>query len=139
MAIKELWLNLPVKDINKSKTFFTQLGFSFNTQYGNSDHSACLLIGQKNVVIMLFEESSFKSFSNHEIADTSHGNEVLLSIDAESRQEVDEFAKKVIAANGIIYNGPGEKDGWTYGLGFIDLDGHRWSMVFMDFGKMQKP
>ena len=57
---KQLWLNLPVKDLEKSKNFFSQLGFSFNTEYGNSPVSASLIVGKN--VIMLFEKSSFKGF-----------------------------------------------------------------------------
>lgn len=131
---KQLWLNLPVKNIQKSKDFFSSLGFTFNTQHGNSPVSASLVVG-KNVV-MLFEESSFKNFTNNEIADTSKYNEILISIDAESKQEVDDFAEKAAAAGGTVYGKPGEKDGWMYGCGFADTDGHRWNVLYMDMTKM---
>ena len=130
----QLWLNLPVKNIEKSKEFFSKLGFSFNTQHGNSPVSASLVIG-KNVV-MLFEETSFKAFTKTDITDTSKTNEILISIDAESKEEADELAKKVEQAGGTIYGKPGEKDGWMYGFGFIDLDGHRWNVLHMDMSKM---
>ncbi len=131
---KQLWLNLPVKDVEKSKSFFSKLGFSFNTQYGNSPVSASLVVGKN--VIMLFEESSFKSFTRTEIADTTKTAEVLISIDAESREEVDELAQKASDAGAVIYAKPGEKDGWMYGFGFIDPDDHRWNVLFMDINKM---
>lgn len=130
----QLWLNLPVKDLERSKTFFTKLGFSFNTMHGNSPVSASLVIGKN--VIMLFEESSFKNFTKSEIADTSKTNEVLISIDAESKQEVDELAKKAEDAGGSIFGKPGEKDGWMYGCGFADPDGHKWNVLYMDLSKM---
>ena len=130
----QLWLNLPVKNIEKSKEFFSKLGFSFNTQHGNSPVSASLVIG-KNVV-MLFEETSFKAFTKTDITDTSKTNEILISIDAESKEEADELAKKVEQAGGTIYGKPNEKDGWMYGFGFIDLDGHRWNVLYMDMSKM---
>jgi uncharacterized protein len=133
---KELWLNLPVKDINKSKDFFTKLGFSFNEKHGNSNESACLIVGSKNVAVMLFVESTFKTFTKNNLADTSQATEVLISIDAESREEVDELAKKAAAAGGIIYAEPAENQGWMYGCGFADLDGHRWNVLFMDMSKM---
>lgn len=133
---KELWLNLPVKDIAKSKEFFTQLGFSFNTEHGDSDESACLLVGAKNVVVMLFAESMFQGFTKNEIADTAKGTEVLLSFDAESKEEVDEFAQKAAAAGGTIFSEPAEIQGWMYGCAFSDLDGHRWNALYMDMGKM---
>jgi predicted lactoylglutathione lyase len=131
---KQLWLNLPVKDLEKSKNFFSELGFSFNTEHGNSSVSASLVIG-KNVV-MLFDEASFKNFTRTEITDTAKSNEILISIDAESKEEADELAKKVTNAGGIIYAEPSEKDGWMYGFGFTDLDGHRWNVLYMDMSKI---
>jgi uncharacterized protein len=136
VMIKEFWINLPVKDINRSIDFFTQLGFSFNPVPGNPHDSACMVVGNKNIIVMLFEESSFKSFTNHNITDSKSSTEVLFSIDAENREEVNDLANKVKNAGGTIYNGPGERNGWMYGFGFADLDGHRWSVLFMDRGKM---
>ena len=133
---KEFWINLPVKDVKKSKEFFTKLGFSFDTQYGNSDESVALTIGSKNVIVMLFTEPTFKNFTNNEIVNTKQSTEVLLSIDAESRAEVDEMAKKAETAGGIVFGKPAENQGWMYGCGFTDLDGHRWNVLYMDMSKM---
>lgn len=133
---KELWLNLPVKDVKRSKEFFTKLGFTFNTTHGDSDESACLLVGTKNVVVMLFAEPTFKGFSQNEITDTSKSSEILLSFDTESVAEVDEMAEKVREAGGTIYAAPAEIQGFMYGFCFIDLDGHRWNALYMDMSKM---
>lgn len=135
---KDIWINLPVKNVVKSTEFFKALDFTFNTQYGNSPQSASLLVGDKKVVVMLFEESVFRSFTGNDLADTKNGTEVLLSISAESREEVDELAKKAEAAGGIVFGKPGESQGWMYGCGFADLDGHRWNVLYMDFSKMPK-
>jgi len=135
---KELWINLPVKDVNKSKEFFTKLGFSFNPLHGDRDESACLVIGNKNVIVMLFAESAFKNFTGNKIADARQATEVLFSIDAESRDEVDEMAKKAAEAGGTIFSDPEEHQGWMYGCGFADLDGHRWNVLYMDMSKMPK-
>ncbi|MFZ6012708.1 MAG: VOC family protein [Bacteroidota bacterium] len=135
---KEFWINLPVKDVKRSKEFFTKLGFSFNPNGGDPNTSACLLVGAKNIVVMLFEEPFFKSCTSNEIADTRKTTEVLLSFDAESREEVDEIAQKVTAAGGTLFNKPSENQGWMYGCGFSDLDGHRWNILHMDMTKMPK-
>ncbi|MEO6488984.1 MAG: hypothetical protein ABIO04_03510, partial [Ferruginibacter sp.] len=88
-------------------------------------NSACLLIGSKNCVVMLFAETLFNGFTKSKLADTNNGTEVLLSIDAESREEVDHMARKAADAGGIVYAQPGESQGWMYGCGFSDPDGHR--------------
>src|ERR1022692_2453823 len=96
----EFWLSLPVKEIKRSKEFFTKLGFKFNPGPGNTDNSAPLVIGSKNVIVMLFEEPAFKGFVNQEVTDTNKSCEVLLSFDAKSKEEVDEMINKVIQAGG---------------------------------------
>ena len=131
----EFWLNLPVNDIEKSIAFFTQLGFGLKNE---TDKMVSLLVGKQEVVINLFEEKDFKGFSGNPIADTKRATEVLFNVGAEKREEVDEFAEKVTKAGGKVYRGPEDKDGWMYGCGFTDLDGHRWSMLYMDKNKMPK-
>lgn len=132
MPTKEIWINLPVKDIRRSKAFFNFLGFFSNDSKGNTQHSACLHIGQKNTVVMLFDEPTFKGFTNIDIANTAKSSEVLLSIDAGSREEVDEIARNVAAAGGVVYNLPAVIQDRMYGCSFTDLDGHRWSVLYME-------
>lgn len=132
---KQIWLNLPVKDARKSKGFYTKMGFKFLEERSTPD-SACMLVGEANLVVMLFGEEMFKNFIKHEITDTSQSSEFLISIDAESREEVDGLAQRARDAGGTVYAEPGENQGWMYGCGFSDLDGHRWNVLYMDFSKM---
>ncbi len=88
--------------------------------------------------MMLFTEPAFKTFTRNEIVNTKQGTEVLLSIDVESREEVDEMAAKAVKAGGTLYAEPGDNQGWMYGCGFADPDGHRWNVLYMDMSKMPK-
>jgi len=134
--MKQFWINLPVKNIEHSKIFFTKLGFTFNKER-NSPNSACLMLGEKNIVCMLFDEPTFKNFiSGDQLA--KNATEVLLSIDAQSKEEVDEIVSKAIAAGGSSNHKPSEMKGWMYGCVFSDLDGHRWNVLYMDMSKMPK-
>ncbi|MGZ3863999.1 MAG: VOC family protein [Bacteroidia bacterium] len=135
---KDLWINLPVKDVKKSREFFTKIGFTASTQHGNGPDSAGMIIGNKNIVIMLFAEHIFKGFSQNDLIDTNKGNEVLISFDAESREEVDEIAHKAVEAGGKLFSKPAEHQGWMYGCAFTDLDGHRWNVLYMDMSRMPK-
>ena len=128
MATK-IFVNLPVKDLDKSKEFFISLGFAFNPQF-TDDKAACLVIGE-NIFAMLLREEFFKTFTNKEIADATKTTEALIAIDAASRQEVDDLVKKAAEAGGSIYRNP-EDHGWMYGHSFADLDGHQWEILFMD-------
>jgi predicted lactoylglutathione lyase len=135
--VKQIWLNLPVKNVEESKAFFSKIGFAFNTQQ-DTPSSACMLVGESNFVIMLFEEGMFEGFVQNGLADTQSSSEMLISIDAQSKQEVDEFAAKVREAGGDLFAEPAENQGWMYGCGFADLDGHRWNVLYMDLSKLPK-
>ena len=134
---KDLWINLPVKDVTKAKDFFIAIGFSLNEGPGNSEKSAAIKIGSKNVIMMLFEQNVFKQITGNGLTDTSASTEVLFSFDAESEAEVREIATKVENAGGTVFSKPASVQGWMYGCGFTDLDGHRWNVLFMDFSKMK--
>ena len=135
---KEFWFNLPVKDIKKSKAFFKSIGFKSNPTHEDADHLASFFIGDKNVVMMLFPEDTFRRFINHPIVDTSKATEALFNIDAHSREEVESMAKKVEASGGTIYEQPTEVEEWMYLSCFEDLDGHSWCVLYMDKTKMPK-
>lgn len=132
---KEIWLNLPVKDINKAKEFFVKIGFTPNEQYSNGE-MACFAVGEKAMNVLFVGEETFKGFAKTDVSDSSKGSEILISFDAESRAEVDDTARKVFEAGGTIFSEPAEIQGWMYGFAFTDPNGHRWNMVFMDFAGM---
>ncbi|MDR8393736.1 VOC family protein [Aliifodinibius sp. S!AR15-10] len=128
---KELWINLPVKDVKKSKAFFSEIGFSFNEDR-ETEEMAAMMVGEKEVPVMLFHEDTFKNFIQHEVTDTEKSSETIISFDAESREEVDQLAEKVKAAGGNVFSEPAEVQGWMYGCAFTDLDGHRWNVLYMN-------
>ena len=135
--MKTVWLNLPVKDLNKSKAFFARLGFSFDTEHGNSADSGCFMVGEDKFHVLLFPENTFKGFTKNELADAGKATEVLISLGAESREEVDQLAQKAAEAGGNLFGQPSEIHGCMYGCGFTDLDGHRWNVLYMDMSKMK--
>ncbi len=134
---QEIWINLPVKDVNKSREFFRSIGFNINPNH-NTPQMAAISAGAGKAMVMLFPEATFESFNQSKISDTQQGNEALFSFGADSKEEVDETAKKVEAAGGNVFAKPSERDGWMYGFAFIDLDGHKWNMLYMDMSKMPK-
>jgi hypothetical protein len=130
---KQIFVNLPVKDLKKSMDFFTKLGFTFNPQF-TDDNAACMIIGE-NIYSMLLMEKFFKGFTKKEISDAKKTTEVLIAIDANSRQEVDDIVNKAVDAGGTIYRDP-DDHGWMYSHSFADLDGHQWEVLYMDTNKM---
>ena len=126
---KNIFINLPVKDLKRSMDFFQKLGFSFNMQF-TDEKAACLVIGE-NIYSMLITEPFFKTFTKKEIADASKSTEVLIAIDVDSKEAVTKLVKKAVEAGGTVYMEP-QDHGWMYSHSFADPDGHQWEVLFMD-------
>ena len=131
---KQVFINLPVEDLNKSMEFFKALGFTFNMQF-TDDKAACLEIGE-NIFAMLLTKPMFENFTKKPIADARISTEVLIAIDVEKKETVDELVKKAVAAGGKTYMEP-QDHGWMYQHSFEDLDGHQWEVFFSDLSKLR--
>jgi uncharacterized protein len=129
--MKMIFVNLPVKDLPASRTFFGDLGFSFNPDY--SDETAACMIVDQNIFVMLLTEAKFRSFINGEISDATKATEVLTCLSAESREEIDTMVAKAIAGGGKAWK-PSFEMGPMYGGSFQDLDGHVWELMYMQQG-----
>ena len=128
MATK-IFVNLPVKDLNRSIEFFTKLGYTFNAQF--TDENATCMNVSDDIFVMLLTESFFITFTKQPISDAKKSTEVIICLSAESKQSVDEIIRKAVAAGATT---PNEKQdqGFMYGHGFQDLDGHLWEFMWMD-------
>jgi uncharacterized protein len=131
----KIFVNLPVKDLNKSIEFFTKLGFSFNPQF--TDETATCMIVSDEIFVMLLTHDKFKTFTPKEICDATKSTEVLVCLSSESRSSVDDLIRKAVAAGGTTYNEP-QDHGFMYGHGFQDLDGHIWELAYMEPGAINK-
>jgi predicted lactoylglutathione lyase len=128
MATK-IFVNLPVKNLDRSVEFFTKLGFSFNPQF--TDETATCMVVSEDIFVMLLTEAKFKEFTPNPICDATKSTEVLVCLSSESREEVDKMIRNAVAAGGTTYNEP-QDYGFMYSHGFQDLDGHIWETMFME-------
>jgi len=126
---RKLYVNLPVKDLDRSVAFFTGLGFAFDPKFTNENAAA--MIVNDGTGVMLLRESFFKGFTPKAICDTAVAAEALLAISLESRAEVDDFVARALAA-GATEEGEATDHGFMYERGFVDLDGHNWGPFWMD-------
>jgi uncharacterized protein len=135
MKVTKIFVNLPVKDLERSRAFFASLGFSFNEQFSD-EKAACLVIGE-NLHAMLLTEPFFSTFTQKPVSDATKQTEVLIAIDVESREEVDNVVRKAVEAGGKTYMDP-QDHGWMYQHSFEDPDGHQWELVYMDENMLAK-
>jgi predicted lactoylglutathione lyase len=136
MAATQIFVNLPVKNLEKSKAFFAALGYGFNPQF-TDEKAACMIISD-TICTMLLVEDFFKTFTPNPVSDATQVTEVLLCLSCDSREKVDELVGKAVAAGAKTPN-PSKDYGFMYQHGFQDLDGHLWELIFMAPAPAQAP
>jgi predicted lactoylglutathione lyase len=134
MATK-VFINLPVKDLEKSKNFFKELGYDFNPKF-TDDKAACMIVSD-TIFAMLLKDEYFKTFTKKPVSDAHKTTEVLIALDAGSKEEVQEVVTKAKKLGATIYNEAADH-GWMYQHSFADLDGHQWEFVYMDESQLSK-
>ena len=124
----QIYVNLPVKDLDRSVAFFSTLGFTFNADFTDAN-ATCMIVGE-NIFVMLLVEKFFQTFTPKPISDATKATEVLVCLSRDSREDVDGMVRKAVAAGGTIHK-DSQDHGFMYAHGFTDLDGHIWELVHM--------
>jgi uncharacterized protein len=125
----KIFVNLPVKNLERSKEFFGKLGYQFDPRF--TDQNAACLVVSEDIYAMLISEESFTRFTKKPIADATKTTEAIVALSTESRAKVDELVDKALAAGGKSYRGKDDY-GWMYSRSFQDPDGHQWEILYMD-------
>lgn len=126
--MRMIFVNLPVKNIETSRAFFTTLGFTFNPEYSD-DRTLCMIV-EENIFVMLLQEERFRDFINGDIADAKRSTEVLTCLSAGNREEIDRMIEAALASGGSRWK-PVQDHGFMYAGSFQDPDGHVWELVHM--------
>ena len=126
---RQIYVNLPIKNMERTHAFFKSLGFSFNPKFTN-EQGACMIVADDSYV-MLLTEPFFQGFTKKPVSDARKSTEVLICLSCQSRDEVDDLVRKAVAAGGNTPV-PAQDHGFMYGHGFEDLDGHQWELMYMD-------
>lgn len=133
MAIQTIWVNLPIKNIQQTREFWTKLGFSFNEQFSD-EKALCLILKEDSIYAMLITHEFFSTFTNRPIADGST-TQVLNAIQVESKEAVDSIVATALANGGTRYKESQDHD-WMYYDTFADIDGHQWEIMYADYSKI---
>lgn len=128
MNAKKIWANFTVSDLDRTTKFYTALGFKAN---GRSDELTSFMVGENNFIIHFFLEDSLKANVSIEIVDAQYANEIIFTLSAESKAEVDDWEREVQLAGGTITSKAREFGKGYYGLEFADPDGHKFNVFYM--------
>lgn len=129
LQTKQIFVNMPVKNLEASMEFFQTIGFSFDQRF-TDENAACMILGS-GIYVMLLQEAFFQTFTNKNVVDTSREAEAILAISADSKEAVNEIVQKALDAGGRPSNEPMD-GGFMYGWSFQDIDGHLWEVMYMD-------
>ena len=128
MKTKKIWANLGVEDLERTTKFYTELGFKPN---GASKELTSFFVGEDDFVIHFFLKDILKSNVKGELADLKNGNEVIFTLSAESKEEVDNWENEVKKAGGTIISNAEEFGNGYYGFVFSDPNGHKFNVFYM--------
>ena len=131
---RKLFVNLAVRDLERSKAFFTALGFDFNKQF-TDDSAACMIVSAE-AYVMLLVEARFRDFTRKAICNTTTHTEGLFALSCESRAEVDRLVA-IAVTNGGSHAADKQDHGFMYAWSFYDVDGHHWEVLWMDPAAIQ--
>lgn len=123
-----IWGNLPIKDVERTHKFFLELGFKPNGD--RTDKIVSFIIAENQFIINFIQEEQFKTATLSPAADTKNSAEIIFSLSAESKEELNEWAEKVKKAGGTVFLEPQKIEGNMYNLGFADPDGHRFNVLY---------
>ena len=125
----KIFVNLPVKDLERTKAFFGKIGFTFNAKF-TDDHAACMVISP-DIYSMLLTHERFKTFTPKDIPDTTKTSQMLIALSFESKDRVNEIVDTALKAGATVANEP-QDHGFMFVRSFSDLDGHIWEIFWMD-------
>jgi predicted lactoylglutathione lyase len=125
---RQIFVNLPVRSLPRSVTFFESLGFTFNPQF--TDEKGTCMIVDENIFVMLLTREFFGTFTSKPVSDANATTEVLVCLSCESREEVDGLVAKAVTGGGSAPRAS-QDHGFMYQHGFEDPDGHVWELVYM--------
>ena len=126
---RQVWANLPVTDVERTRKFYDSLGFKLNGDPKNGQ-LVSFFAGRDDFIMHFFEVDMFKEASAGDAADLSNGNEIMYTIGANSREEVDTWVEQVKDAGGSLFTEPADMQNGWYGCGFTDPDGHKWNLFY---------
>lgn len=131
---KQIFINLPVRDISAATAFYTAIGASKNPQF--SDESSSCMVWSDTIFVMLMTHDKWAHFTQKPIVDARRESEVMLALSADDRASVDKMTDTAGANGGKADVNPTQDLGFMYGRSFEDPDGHIWEVMFVDMSQM---
>jgi predicted lactoylglutathione lyase len=127
MTATQIFVNLPVTDIEASKAFYVALGFALNPDF--SDETSAYVIISDDIALQLATHEQFLGYTA--VSEVPPSGGVITALGVPTRDEVDRIADTALLSGGSPTKEPTDM-GWLYNRGFADPDGHHFEVVHLD-------
>lgn len=132
-----IFVNLPVADLARATAFYEATGFTKNPMFCDETTANCMVLSE-SIFVMLLTHEKFRQFTPRPVADARAASEVLLCVNADTREGVDALVAQAVAGGGKADPGPKQDHGFMYGRSYEDPDGHIWEVMWMDMAAFQQ-
>ncbi len=129
--MENVWLNLPVKDLDKTDQFYKAIGFKPNGKKYKNEELVSFVAGTNKLIVHFFRQKIFEKFVSSKATNTAKSNEVIITIGSKTKKEIEKIAAKVEKAGGKVIAKPARYDGY-FGSTFADPDGHKWNFLLLE-------
>lgn len=130
MKTKKVWANLAVSDLEQTTKFYTEIGFKPNNSHKSKELTS-FSVGDTNFIMHFFIKETLTTAMHGKLADLKNGNEIIFTLSASSKDEVNQWEKEVKKAGGTAVSRPEEFEEGYYGFVFADPDGHKFNVFYM--------
>ena len=127
---KMIFVNLPVRDLAKSRAFYVALGGQVNEQF--SDEQAISVMFSEAIGVMLLTHERYGTFTKRPIGDARRESQALIALSTDNRDAVNETVTKAAAAGGRADPNPAQDHGFMFNRTVEDPDGYVWEIMWMD-------
>lgn len=131
--MENVWLNLPVKNLDKTDQFYKTIGFKPNGKKYKNEELVSFLAGSNKLIVHFFKQKIFEKFVSAKATNTAKSNEIIITIGSKTKKEIEKITAKVEAAGGKVIAKPARDDGY-FGSTFADPDGHKWNFLLLEKG-----
>ena len=132
--MKQLFINLPVRNLDASMHFYTQLGFTINPLF-TFDNQKCM-VWSDQIYLMLQSYDMFQSGNTKKIANPKENTIATFTLPVANLDQLN-----VIVDNGLKAGGteptPLLDEGFMQVRNIEDLDGHQWGIIYLDMDKFK--
>ncbi len=133
--MKQIFINLPVADLQKSMHFYLELGFTNNPLF-TSENQICM-VWSEQIYVMLQSKTFFSSHIKTKTFESKGNLTPTFTLPVANLEQVNQIVENGLKAGGVEPT-PLLDEGFMVVRNIEDLDGHNWGIIYLDTDKFKE-